>query len=99
MTKRDRKVVVGRAVEVNKCGCDCCDEFDCECDLTDQEIEEIKMISEFAEDIIENDLCEDCVFEVLLKVFTIGKEIGFDDARDLMSEILGDLEWGWLDLI
>lgn len=94
MTKRDRKVVVGKFADSECDNCGFMDNMDndYEYNLSDQEIEEIKMISEFAEDIIENDLCEDCVFEILLKVFMIGKEIGFDDARDLMSEILGELE-------
>jgi len=65
----------------------------CECnqeELTDQQLEEVRLIEEFSY-IIENTLC-DCGYElrdILFKLYSIGKNIGYKDCEDRMREFLG----------
>jgi len=71
---------------------DCGDCNECVCnqeEFTDQQIEEIKMIESFAYRI-ENVNC-DCGCEMrnlLYELFSIGKNVGWNDHRDYMKELM-----------
>ena len=84
-----RKKVIGRPVEDFECDCGDCKY---ENELDDQEIEEIKMIAEFTNAVIEANGCFECSFEILSRIYNIGKEIGWDDCRDMLVGILEDDE-------
>jgi len=77
-----RKKVIGKSMEYS--------EYDCE--LTDQEIEEIRMIDNFSQAIIDVDGCEEYTFNILMELYMIGKNVGWADHKDLIIEFLSDIE-------
>jgi len=72
------------------------DEMDCgNCiynqeEISDELLETVKLIESFAQKI-ENAECDcgACLRNILYELFCVGKNIGFDDAKDAMSEFLG----------
>ena len=72
------------------------DDMDCgDCiynkeDISDELLETVKLIEDYAHKI-ENAECDcgACLRNILYELFCVGKNIGFDDAKDAMSEFLG----------
>ena len=75
----------------DECGCDCdaCREV---AELTDEEEEELRLIEEYLTDILQVAGCPQHTFEILLELAYTFKEVGFQDARDLMASVLDDME-------
>ena len=75
-----------------ECDCDaCCEECLEAVELTDEE-EELRLIEESLEDVLQAEGCPNCTFETLLDLAYTFKEVGFQDARDLMTSVLDDME-------
>ena len=81
--------------------CDDCNEYiddDMDCgnciynkeEISDELLETVNLIEDYAQKI-ENAECDcgACLRNILYELFCVGKGIGFDDAKDAMSEFLG----------
>lgn len=84
---KKRKQIIGKPAEKPEY---CC-KF-CELELTDEEIEEIKLIDMFTQRVIDADVCEENIYDILLELFRIGRNIGFNDCKDSLVEVLLDEE-------
>ena len=71
--------------DCNECICEC-EECNCK-EMTDQEYEEIKLLSSFTEKVLEREGCPSCTFDLLLELYLIGKQIGFGDCKDYIKEM------------
>jgi len=72
--------------ELNECNCD-----ECECcndEISDQQIEEVKLITSYVKDVLETEGCPNCIFDLLSQIYFIGKEVGWDDCKEYVKEIL-----------
>jgi hypothetical protein len=65
---------------------------DSEYELSDGEIEEIRLISEYRDKILESDGCPDCTLRFLVDFANIFRNIGFEDAKVLMGSFLNKLD-------
>ena len=75
------------------------DECDCDCDacreaaeLTDEQEEELRLIEQSLTEVLQANGCPDCTFETLLDLAYTFKEIGRADTRDLMRDVLDDMD-------
>ena len=74
---------------IEDCNCDgTCECCDCKDELTDQQIEEIKLITSYVKDVLETEGCPNCIFDLLSQIYFIGKEVGWDDCKEYVKEIL-----------
>ncbi len=64
----------------------------CELHMDDQEIEESKLINEYVDRILKANGCSKEIYDILMSLFCIGKDIGWVDHKDLMIEFLSDIE-------
>jgi hypothetical protein len=80
-----RKQIIGKSVEKFECCCKVC-----ELDMEDQEIEESKLIKEYVDRILKTDVCPKEIYDILMSLFCIGKDVGWTDHKDLMIEFLSD---------
>ena len=71
------------------CDCDACREA---AELTDEQEEELRLIEQSLTDVLQANGCSDCTFETLLDLAYTFKEIGRADTRDLMRDVLDDME-------
>ena len=66
-----------------------CDKYDyCNDEFSDQQIEEIKLITSYVKDVLETEGCPNCIFDLLSQIYFIGKEVGWDDCKEYVKEIL-----------
>lgn len=86
-----RKKIIGRPVEDFECGCGDCKDCECDTEMDDQEVEEIKMLVDFTGAVIDANGCFDCTYEIIDRIYNIGKSVGWNDNRDAIREILDDL--------
>jgi hypothetical protein len=82
-----RKQIIGKSVEKFEC---CCK--NCELEMSDQEIEEMKMLNKFVDMILETYGYPEEIYDILSILFRIGKDIGWGDYKDMMIEFLSDIE-------
>lgn len=61
-------------------------------ELSDEEIEEITLISEYRDKILESDGCPDCILRFLVDFANTFRSIGFEDAKVLMGSFLSKLD-------
>jgi len=66
-----------------------CDDTECENQITSEELEELKLIASFTEEVLKRDGCPDCIFGLLGDLYVKGKNIGYKDCEDGMREFLG----------
>ena len=66
-----------------------CDDTECENMITSEELEELKLIASFTEEVLKRDGCPDCIFGLLGDLYVKGKNIGYKDCEDRMREFLG----------
>jgi len=66
----------------NECKCN----YECADKLSDQEIEELKLIAHFTDEVLKREGCPDCTFDLLRELFSIGKEIGWNDCEEELVE-------------
>jgi hypothetical protein len=63
---------------------------DCnKCEDNDEDDAEFEMLANWAEKIVENDLCFGCVFNIIADAYYTGKKIGARDSKLEMIETLG----------
>ena len=82
-----RKQIIGKPAEKFECCCKVC-----ELDMDDQEIEESKLINEYVDRILKTDGCPKEIYDILMSLFCIGKDVGWTDHKDLMIEFLSDID-------
>jgi hypothetical protein len=71
---------------------DCCD-GDCEnCELNDEEEEELSLIADYVEKVLNANGCVDCTFEALIDLAYAFKNIGYRDCKDYVQSCIDDLE-------
>ncbi len=56
----------------------------CELDMDDQEIEEFKLINEYVDRILKANGCSKEIYDILMSLFCIGKNVGWTDHKDLI---------------
>lgn len=71
------------------CDCDACREA---AELTDGQEEELRIIEQSLTEVLQANGCPDCTFEILLDLVYTFKEIGRADTRDLMRDVLDDMD-------
>ena len=76
---------------IEDCNCDgTCECCDCKDELTDEKIEEVKLITSYVKDILETEGCPNCIFDLLIDLFSIGKDIGWNNHRCFIQELMGE---------
>lgn len=79
-------------IEECLCGdkCDCEDCCNCDEELSDEQQEEVELISNYMKRIYDVFPCHDCLCEALIQLLYIGKNIGFNDHKNMMRKLLED---------
>lgn len=71
----------------------CCEDCEgCDCELTDGQEEELKLILDYLEQILEVNGCPQCTYEVLLNATQTFKGIGRQDAKDYFRFCLDEID-------
>jgi len=66
-----------------------CDDTECENQISSEELEELKILYDFTNEILKRDGCVECIFGLLGDLYVKGKKIGYKDCEDKMREFLG----------
>ena len=82
--------------ECNECDCDEINELVCndnckECEITCEACRDINIVEDIATEFEESDCqCESCLRNVIYRSLMIGKNIGWDDHKEMLVEFLCD---------
>jgi len=74
--------------EENKClGCSECIDCNEECEnyISSEEIEELKLIAYFTEEVLKRDNCPQCIFNLIGDIYIKGKEIGWENHKNYIQ--------------
>jgi len=74
--------------EESKCpGCSECIDCDEECEnyISSEEIEELKLIAYFTEEVLKRDNCPQCIFNLIGDIYIKGKEIGWENHKNYIQ--------------
>jgi len=59
-----------------------CDDTECENQISSEELEELKIIASFTEEVLKRDGCPDCIFGLLGDLYVKGKNVGWQNHKD-----------------
>ena len=78
--------------------CDClgcnecvdCDDNECKNMITSEELEELKLIAYFTEEVLKRDGCTECTFRLLSDLYIKGKNIGWNNHKFFIKELMDE---------
>ena len=67
-----------------------CDEVECENQISSEKLEELKLIAHFTDEVLKREGCPECTFELLSDLYIKGKNIGWNNHKEFMRELMGE---------
>jgi len=67
-----------------------CDEVECENQISSEKLEELKLIAHFTDEVLKREGCPECTFELLADLYIKGKNIGWNNHKEFMRELMGE---------